>query len=233
MLGGTGYPAPADASSTPSRRAWQALCARGHDGQAVAGHPEREALSDPDVLALARAERRAVVTNNIRDFRPLHVEAVLPGGPGHYGMIFMPGTYRRSKNDIGRIVAALEAKLGQYPGEEDLVNAEEWLQLHHAIVVLGVGGSSPSLTPSIERAGQKASLRLRWSLPAFPGASRPPWPSSRPALSATSPPFCGRPRGAASPSRRVRPRLPTGTTGRRDHRSAGDRSRTCAARIID
>ncbi len=68
------------------------LCARGHDVQAVAGHPEREALSDPEVLALARAERRAVVTNNVRDFRPLHVEAVLPGGPGHYGMIFMPGT---------------------------------------------------------------------------------------------------------------------------------------------
>ena len=98
-----------------------------HDVQAVAGHPEREALSDPDVLALARSERRAVVTNNIRDFRPLHVEAVLPGGPGHYGMIFMPGTYRRTKNDIGHLVAALEAKLGQYPGEEDLVNAEEWL----------------------------------------------------------------------------------------------------------
>jgi hypothetical protein len=38
-----------------------------------------------------------------------------------------PGTYRRTKNDVGRIVAALEAKLGRYSGEEDLVNAEEWL----------------------------------------------------------------------------------------------------------
>jgi hypothetical protein len=28
---------------------------------------------------------------------------------------------------IGRIVAALEAKPGQYPGEEDLVDPEEWL----------------------------------------------------------------------------------------------------------
>jgi predicted nuclease of predicted toxin-antitoxin system len=28
---------------------------RGHDAEAVAGHPDREALSDPDVLALARA----------------------------------------------------------------------------------------------------------------------------------------------------------------------------------
>ena len=103
------------------------LRARGHDVEAVAAHTEREALSDPDVLALARAERRAVVTNSIPDFRPLHVEAVLPGGPGHYGMIFMPGTYRRTKDDTGRIVAALEVKLSQYAGEEDLVNAEEWL----------------------------------------------------------------------------------------------------------
>jgi len=103
------------------------LCALGHDVQAVDGYPGREALSDPEVLALARVERRAIVTNNVRDFRPLHVEAVLPGGAGHYGMIFMPGAYRRTKNDIGRIVAALESKLGQYPGEEDLVNAEEWL----------------------------------------------------------------------------------------------------------
>jgi Domain of unknown function (DUF5615) len=103
------------------------LTARGHDVQAVAGHSDREALSDPEVLALARAERRAVVTNNIRDFRPLHAEAVMSGGTGHYGMIFMPGSYRRTKDDIGRIVADLEAKIKQYPGDDDLANAEDWL----------------------------------------------------------------------------------------------------------
>ena len=103
------------------------LQARGRDVQAVAGHPEREALPDPEVLALARAERRAIVTNNVRDFRPLHAEAVMPGGPGHYGMIFMSGNYRRTKSDIGRIIAALEAKLARYPGEDTLANAEEWL----------------------------------------------------------------------------------------------------------
>jgi predicted nuclease of predicted toxin-antitoxin system len=103
------------------------LQARGHDVQAVTGHPEREALPDPEVLALVRAERRAIVTNNVRDFRPLHAEAVMPGGPGHYGMIFMSGNYRRTKSDIGRIIAALEANLARYPGEDTLANAEEWL----------------------------------------------------------------------------------------------------------
>ncbi len=103
------------------------LRARGHDAEAVAGHPDREALSDPEILALARAERRAIVTNNLRDFRPLHTEAITPGGLGHYGMIFIPGSYRRTKADTGRIVNALEAVLAAHPGEADLANGEAWL----------------------------------------------------------------------------------------------------------
>ncbi len=103
------------------------LRSRGHDVQAVAGHPDREALSDLDLLLLARAEQRVVVTNNLRDFRPLHHEAILPGGAGHYGMIFIPGNYRRTKADTGRIITALEALLARYPGENDLVNGETWL----------------------------------------------------------------------------------------------------------
>lgn len=103
------------------------LQARGHDVEAVAGHPDREALSDPEVLAFARMEHRTVVTDNVRDFRPLHNDAIVPGGPGDFGMIFMPGAYRRTKADTGRIIAALEAKLAKYPGENDLANGEDWL----------------------------------------------------------------------------------------------------------
>jgi len=100
------------------------LRSRGHDVEPVAGNPHREALPDPEVLALARAERRAVVTNNLCDFRPLHHEAVTPGGAGHFGMIFIPGGYRRSRADTGRIIAALEAILTAHPGEDDLANGE-------------------------------------------------------------------------------------------------------------
>ena len=103
------------------------LRSRGHDVEPVAGHPDREALSDPEVLALARAEHRAVVTNNLRDFRPLHHEAITPGGAGHFGMIFMPGAYRRTRADTGRIIAALEAILTRHPGEGDLHDGEAWL----------------------------------------------------------------------------------------------------------
>jgi hypothetical protein len=100
---------------------------RGYDVALVAGNPDREARSDAEVLALARAEHRAVVTNNLRDFRPLHHEAIAPGGAGHFGMIFMPGSYRRTRADTGRIIAALEAILVQHPGENDLANGTAWL----------------------------------------------------------------------------------------------------------
>jgi hypothetical protein len=73
------------------------------------------------------ATARTIVTSNLRDYRPLHNEAIVPGGDGHFGMIFMPGTYRRTKADIGRIIASLEAILAHHPGENDLANGEAWL----------------------------------------------------------------------------------------------------------
>ncbi len=103
------------------------LRARGHDVEAVAGHPHRQALPDPEVLAVARTSHRAVVTSNVRDLRPLHNEAIIPSGPGHFGIIFLPGSYRRTKADTGRIIAALDAKLARYPGEADLADGEDWL----------------------------------------------------------------------------------------------------------
>lgn len=103
------------------------LRARGHDVVAVAGHPDWEGLSDSQIMVVARTEHRAIVTNNLRDYRPLHGEAITPGGHGHFGMIFIPGNYRRTKADTARIMAALEAKLTQYPGEADLADSEAWL----------------------------------------------------------------------------------------------------------
>jgi hypothetical protein len=100
---------------------------RGHDVDAISGNRAHEAMSDAEVLALAGTQGRALVTNNLVDFRPLHHEAIAPGGPGHFGMVFMPGSYRRTKADTGRIVEALEAKLAELPGDGDLANGETWL----------------------------------------------------------------------------------------------------------
>jgi hypothetical protein len=95
----------------------QQLRDRGHDAQAIAGHSLHPALSDREVMDLARARRRAVVTNNLVDVRPRHHEAITPGGPG---------AFRRTKADTGRIVTVLEAKLAEFPGERDLANGEIW-----------------------------------------------------------------------------------------------------------
>lgn len=103
------------------------LRSRGHDVKAITEGPRHKSLSDPDVMDLARSERRAVVTNNLRDYRPLHHAATAPGGQGHYGIVLMPGGYRRAKRDMGRIIAALEVILAEHPGEDDLENAEAWL----------------------------------------------------------------------------------------------------------
>ena len=105
----------------------RALRARGHDVEAIKGHPDLEGLPDADVVAVARNEQRAIVTSNVRDFRPIHVELITPGGAGHAGFVFVPTTYRLTKADIGRLVAALELKLADYPADLDLANAETWI----------------------------------------------------------------------------------------------------------
>jgi hypothetical protein len=102
------------------------LRARGHDVQAIQEHPEWCSYDDPQVLDLARAERRALVTDNLVDMRPLHYEAIAPGGLGDYGMIFIPGGRPRTRGNTGEIVAALEQKLVIHPGN-DLANGEDWL----------------------------------------------------------------------------------------------------------
>lgn len=100
------------------------LRARGHDTVAIKERDEWQSLSDPEVVALARAEQCAVVTANLRDFRPLHAELVTPGGEGHAGRVFVPTGVRLTSAGSGQIVAALEVGLA---GDEDLVNGETWI----------------------------------------------------------------------------------------------------------
>jgi hypothetical protein len=95
--------------------------------QAIQEHPEWRSFDDRRVVALARDERRVIVTDNLIDMRPLHYEAITPGGPGDYGKIFIPGGYPRTLASIGKIVAALEQKLATHPGDDDLANGEDWL----------------------------------------------------------------------------------------------------------
>ena len=103
------------------------LRARGHDAVAIKERDEWQSLSDTEVVGLARTEQRAVVTANLRDFRPLHVELVAAGAEGHTGMVFVPASFRLTRAATGRIVEALETRLAEFPGDEDLVNGETWI----------------------------------------------------------------------------------------------------------
>lgn len=97
------------------------LRARGHDVASVHETPGRGAPDD-DVLDHARSVGRAVVTENVRDYRPL-AEALL-GGESHAGLVFTTDK-RWPRNDPGALITALEALLSSTLGQS--VDGELWL----------------------------------------------------------------------------------------------------------
>lgn len=97
------------------RRIGAPLRAAGHDVRALQEEPDAEGLDDPDVLALAAAEERIVVTRNSRDFGPLAREwAEL--GRVHAGMIL---TWSFDHSRFTEIVDGVERYLAAYPRRED------------------------------------------------------------------------------------------------------------------
>ena len=70
---------------------------------------ELEGQEDIVILRTARAERRVVVTNNVRDYAPL-VEDFGLRGEMHFGVIFTDdATFPRTHAGVGLIVRALAA----------------------------------------------------------------------------------------------------------------------------
>ena len=41
-------------------------------------------------------------------------------------MMFVPTSFRLTRSTTGQIVAALETRLAEYPGDDDLANGETW-----------------------------------------------------------------------------------------------------------
>ncbi|HEX6700709.1 MAG TPA: DUF5615 family PIN-like protein [Gaiellaceae bacterium] len=94
------------------------LRTRGHDVRALQEEPQSEGLDDPDVLALAAAEQRIVVTRNSRDFAPLAREwAEL--GRGHAGIVLV---WSYDHSAFAEIVAGVERHLVAYPRQEQWRN---------------------------------------------------------------------------------------------------------------
>jgi hypothetical protein len=110
-----------------SPRIAQQLRRRGHDVVSVSERAELIGLSDADLLRMAAAERRALVTENVADFVELtrHFAA---REEDHYGLIFTSSRFPRSRATIGVFVRQLGRFLRARPEDDALRSQVRWLE---------------------------------------------------------------------------------------------------------
>jgi len=102
------------------------LRARDHD-VATAVEAGVNGVDDARALSWAVTERRAVVTNNIRDFRLLHA-AYLTSGRSHYGIVLVPTSrYRLDRGHLGPLISALDELLCAHRADDALCDTEHFL----------------------------------------------------------------------------------------------------------
>jgi hypothetical protein len=106
------------------RTVGKALSEGGHDVRALDSDVELEGLSDPEVLELAVAEGRVLVTANIRDFEPLLRERA-GESRSHAGVILVPSSVRNEA--FGVLISGVEVTLAN-TGQEGWVDRVEWLR---------------------------------------------------------------------------------------------------------
>lgn len=97
---------------------------RGHDIVAVADRPELVGRSDRAILEVASTELRSVITNNVKDFRPLAAER-LARGQEHGGLVLLPSSRTRTRAAIAALVDAIERVLRDHPN--GLSSSERWI----------------------------------------------------------------------------------------------------------
>jgi predicted nuclease of predicted toxin-antitoxin system len=93
------------------------------DVQAIkSDRSELEALADIEVLRRAAAGRRALVTNDVLDFRLIH-NRLLDSGEGHFGIVFTSdATMPRNKASVSLWTKTLRELLKAHPEDDALRN---------------------------------------------------------------------------------------------------------------
>lgn len=101
----------------------------GHDVQAVVEDDDLIGLPDPPLFAVAQADERAVVTENVSDFMPLHAEYASSGQP-HHGLIFTSNNSfpRGASGTVGALVSELDEFLSDPPPLEPAGGWVHWLE---------------------------------------------------------------------------------------------------------
>jgi predicted nuclease of predicted toxin-antitoxin system len=96
----------------------------GHDVQAVTERPDLLGRSDRIIFEVASDEGRAVITNNIKDFRPLAAEW-LAQGRVHAGLILLPSTRTRTRSAIAMLAEGISTLMRDHP--DGLSGSERWI----------------------------------------------------------------------------------------------------------
>lgn len=110
----------------PARLAVE-LRARGHDVVAVKERPDLREQPDEAILRAAAAERRALLTENVGDFRGL-VERFAAEGERHYGVVLVSArSLPRSRRGRGTLLRGIESFLEVHPRDDELIDSWDWL----------------------------------------------------------------------------------------------------------
>jgi hypothetical protein len=96
----------------------------GLDVDAVADRPDLIGRSDRFIFEVACSEDRAVITNNIKDFRPLAAQW-LARGRVHAGLILLPSSRTRTRAAITMLADRIARVLRDNP--DGLASSERWI----------------------------------------------------------------------------------------------------------
>ena len=97
----------------------------GHDVIAIAERPDLRSKSDKEVFVWASAERRWLLTENVKDLRPIMLRSLQAGPPG-CGLLFTSSrAFPRSRKNPGPLIRALHAWLTAGPLAPPVT--ESWL----------------------------------------------------------------------------------------------------------
>ncbi len=96
----------------------------GYDVVAVAERSELVGSTDRAILEIASSEGRALITNNVKDFRPLAAER-LATGDTHPGLVLLPSARTRNRAAVAALANRLEQVLHDHP--EGLRESEYWI----------------------------------------------------------------------------------------------------------
>jgi len=97
----------------------------GHDVIAIAERPDLRSKSDEEVFGWASAEWRWLLTENVKDFRPIMLRS-LQAGPRACGLLFTSSrAFPRSRKNPGPLIRALHEWLTAGPPAPPVT--ESWL----------------------------------------------------------------------------------------------------------